>query len=382
MRRLFVVLSLSSLFVALTYPTHAVDQTIDFSRPSNYLLGICQSKEQLDCLEAEIRVTHKDGTISLAEFAGSQFSGPFIENMNLNISGAHRFRYTSGTSNGYLKEFQVRVTLATPGSKPFGAVGVSVVARGKKLKASECEENLVKLCTRYSLDPEDVFNLVVRSQRIPAHWLGAHAQEADVVHENYLTGDKWIISGAQTLLGWNPGLWWSIAAIDTNDSSLFARNILRCSEFGVVFKASNEVTGGLPSWDSKANSLNFGVSGPHFDANGDLFKGFFKARIPKKWLDCVYPENTLSMAEQLVVNITYDDGSVQVATTHTKISENIIYIDVPVLHFSSPTIRISNAALVSKATPKHIIKTLNCAKGKIKKKVVASKCPTGWKLVA
>jgi hypothetical protein len=367
---------------ALISPTQAAERIIDFTRPSNYLLGICQSKEQLDCLEPEVTVNHQDGSVSLAKYMSSQFSSPFVENINLQISGAHRFKYSSGTSGGYSREFDVRVTLATPGSNPLGILETRVISTGKKLKAGECNENLAKLCSRYTLDPEDNFTFVVRSQKIPVHWMGASAKNGDVLHQEYLTGDKWIFKGAQELIGWNPGLSWSVAAFGTDNLSRFHKDIPRCSQFGVLFLSSNGVTGGLPSWNKNTNSLNFGVFGPHFDANGDLYKGFFKARIPKQWLDCTYPENTLSMAEQVVVNITYDDGTVQIATTHTKITDQVIYIDVPILHFSSPTIRISNAALVAKAAPKPSPKTLNCLKGKVKKKFLASKCPSGWKLVA
>jgi hypothetical protein len=60
----------------------------------------------------------------------------------------------------------------------------------------------------------------------------------------------------------------------------------------------------------------------------------------------------------------------------------MIFIEVPVLHFSSPTIRISNASEVAKASPKPAPKFTNCMKGKIKKKLSGSKCPSGWKIVA
>ena len=363
-------------------PSVGAENIIDLTKPGNFLLGICKTATQLDCLEPNITVTHGDGTVSEAQLHQAGFAQPFLDNPNLNLGGFHYFRFSSGSRDGYSREFNIRVTFSTPPTKPMGNLEVRIVSPGKKLKSDECDQALSKLCTRYNLDPEDNFKIIVRSQKIPVHWIGAHGQNADALHEDYLTGDKWILTGAQTLIGWNPGLWWSIAAVDPLNAGTFFKNLAECSAFGVVFKTSNEVTGGLPSWNSKTNSLDFGVSGPHLDANGDLFNGFFKARIPRKWLDCTYPENTLSTASQVVVNITYDDGTIQVATTQTRVTGDMILIDVPVLHFSSPTIQIANAALVAKATPPAKAKVLTCVKGKSKKKVTATKCPSGWKLVA
>lgn len=381
MRRLFTVILLLPMVSALLTPIHASGTTIDLGKPANYLLGICRELEQLDCLEPTVAVLHSDGSISQAKLLSSDVSGPFIENKNLDLAGMHLFRVSSGSANGYERDFRIRVALATPGSNPLGILEVRVIGAGKKLKSNECEEQLSKLCTRYTLDPEDKFRIVIRSQELPVHWMGAGARDGDVVREDYLTGERWILSGAQELMGWNPGLSWAIAAVNSENLSTFFKDIPRCSKYGVLFLSSNGVTGGLPSWNKKTNSLNFGVFGPHFDANGDLYRGFFKARIPKKWLDCTYPENTLSAASQVVVNITYDDGSVQVTTTHTKITDEIIYIDVPVFHFSSPTIQVMNADKAA-STPRPSPKVRYCSKGKVKKPLSGSTCPKGWKLVA
>ncbi len=381
-RWLSLILTVIFLWGDFQYSAVSLEKTIDITKPGNYLLGICASDEQMDCLEKSITVLHADGSMSTAQLIDSQVKAPFVENPNLTIAGFHRFRFSSGSADGYSREFNIRTSLTTSPANALTGLEVRLVSVGKKLRNEECDSPLAKLCTRYNLDPEDVFKIIIRSQAMPIHWLGAHAQNADIVSEKFLNGKKWILSGSQTLIGWNPGLWWSIAAVSSNDSSPLSKRITQCSQHGVVFKSSNEVTGGMPSWNSKTKSLDFGVSGPHLDANGDLFKGFFKARIPKKWLDCAYPENSLAAADEVVVNIVYDDGTIQVATTQTRVTDEMIFIEVPVLHFSSPTIRISNATEVTKASPKPSPKFTNCLKGKIKKKLSGSKCPSGWKIVA
>lgn len=388
MRRWLITLLLTQVFLGLIYEAQATDPKIDFNKPGNYVLGICKTDIQMDCLEPQIKVTHEDGTTSIAQFIYSQISEPFVDNKNLDIAGFHSFKYPSGHANGYLRGFLIRVTLATPRTLPTSNLEVRVRSSDKKLKANECDENLLKLCTRYNLDPEDIFEISVRSQKLPVHWTGAAANNGDIIHQDYLSGDRWILTGSQELAGWNPALSWGIAAVAQDNQSSFFKDIPRCSQYGVLFLSSNGVTGGLPSWNKKTNSLNFGVFGPHLDANGDLNKGFFKARIPKLWLDCTFPENNLTSANHIVVNITYDDGAVQIATTQTRITKDIIYIDVPVMHFSSPTIQLINAALApshvgstptSSATAK--ASSIKCSKGKSMKKVASGKCPKGWKLV-
>jgi hypothetical protein len=377
MRRNLIVL-LASLFALANIgliSTNAVENTIDYSQPGRYGFGICKTEIQLDCLEPIISVSHKDGTSSTAEYLTSGSNEAVVAFPAYGGSLAHSFRVRSGTSTGEYKYFNVRTEIGTPAKEPGGHMWISVNG-GTKLKANECDESLKKLCTRYTLDPEDKFTFVVRSQRVPEENLRAIALNGEITRDDYLSGERWILKGSQILQGWSPGLSWWIASTIPDAAS--KAKVIRCAGNGVVFTSSNALTAREPSWDRRKNSLNFGIQSPHLDANGDLNTGFFNARIPKKWLDCTYPENTLSMASEVVVSITYDDGSTQVATSSTRVTDELIYVDVPLLHFSSPTIRVTNAALV-KAAPSP--KSLSCIKGKAKKKVTASKCPSGWKLV-
>lgn len=371
-----LILLLATLFalanIGLT-STHAVENTIDYSKPGRYGFGICQTESQLDCLEPIITVSHKDGTLSTAEYNYSGSNESVVEFPDYGGALFHFFNVRGGTSNGEYKFISVRTELATPASAPGGHMWVSVQG-SRKIKADECDEPLKKLCTRYTLDPEDKFTFVIRSQQLPEQHLRVTAVNGEILREDYLSGERWILNGSQTLPGWNPGLSWFIASTIPDAESQAVG--IRCAGNGVLFTSSNAVTAREPSWDRRKNSLNFGIQGPHFDANGELFKGFFNARIPKKWLDCNYPENSLSTASEVVVSITYDDGTSQIATSSTKVTSDTIYVNVPLLHFSSPTIRITNAEFAKSVAPS---KTLRCVKGKVTKKVTANKCPPGWK---
>jgi hypothetical protein len=379
MPKSIVVLLIGLLTVPMigTSPSQGSGNTIDLNTAGRFGLGICKEESQLDCIEPLVIVTHKDGSTSTATFLSSSSEIPFIALGEKDPGIYHNFKVASGSQDGIVRQFAVRAGLTTPSSIPFGLMSLMVSAN-KKLSANECDDSLKKLCTRFTLDPEDKFKFVMRTQKMPVQGLKVTAANGDISRENYLSGEKWIMTGSQTLPGWNPGLIWWIEPIITKAQASIRKDV-ECAGTGVVFTSSNAVTSRPPSWDKRQNSLNFGVQGPHLDANGDLFRGFFKARIPKNWLDCAYPGNTLSMASQVVVSITYDDGSTQVVISSTKVTDEIIYVDVPVLYFSSPTIRVTNASL---ATPKPTPKVINCTKGKAKKSFTASKCPSGWKLAA
>jgi hypothetical protein len=374
--KLLIAVSFSISAIGLS-PISATENTIDLNKPGRFGLGICKTDSQLDCIEPTVTVTHKDGTSSTAKFLSSSSELPYVALEEKGPEIFHTFNVRSGTSSGIFRQFAVRAGLNTPSSKPFGLMGLRVTSN-TKLNSDDCDESLRKLCKRFTLDPEDSFKFVLRTQKMPVQGIKATAANGDMLRENYSTGERWILTGSQTLPGWNPGLSWEFGPIiaDAEDS---IRKDVQCAGTGVVFTSSNAVTGGTPSWDKRRDSLNFGIQGPHFDANGDLFRGFFKARIPKKWLDCAYPENSLSMASEVVVSITYDDGSTQVATSSTRVTNELIYINVPVLYFSSPTIRVTNASL---AKPAPTPKVVNCIKGKVKKTFKASKCASGWKLVS
>ncbi len=371
-----LVLLLATLFalanIGLT-SAHAVENIIDYSKPGRYGFGICQTESQLDCLEPIITVSHKDGTTSKAEFLFSESNDPIVSLPETGGALQHFFQVRGGTSTGNYKYISVRTEITNPPNVPFGHVWLSVQG-SRKNKSDECDEPLKKLCTRYTLDPEDEFMFVIRSQQIPEQNLRATAVNGEIQRDDYLTGERWVLKGSQTLPGWSAGMSWFIGW--TFPDATNPGKAIRCAGNGVLFTASNALTAREPSWDRRKNSLNFGIQGPHFDANGDLFKGFFNARIPKKWLDCNYPENSLSTASEVVVSITYDDGTSQIATSSTRVTSETIYVNVPLLHFSSPTIRITNAVFAKSAAPS---KTLRCVKGKVTKKVTANKCPPGWK---
>ena len=379
MRRKMIVIVASLIAISNSglSATTAAETTIDYNKPGKFGFGICQSESQLDCLEPIISVSHQDGTSSTAQYISSQSNAPVVAVPAFGGSLGHDFKVISGTSTGEYKYFTVRTEFTTPANDPVGGYLKISVAAGKKIGANECDESLKKLCTRFTLDPEDKFTLVIRSQKAPVENLRATAVNGDILREDYLSGNRWILKGSQTFWGWTPELSWMIHA--TYPDATSTAMVIRCAGNGVLFASTNSFHVTEPSWDKRKNSLNFGIRGPHYDANGDLNKGFFKARIPKKWLDCTYPKNTLSLASEVVVSVTYEDGSSQVATFNTKVTDEIIYVDIPVLHFSSPTIRIANAA-IPRPTPSPTV--VNCVKGKTKKIVTGRTCPSGWKIVA
>jgi hypothetical protein len=151
--------------------------------------------------------------------------------------------------------------------------------------------------------------------------------------------------------------------------------------------------------------------------------GAFHTKFPKAWLDCRFPNNTLSSATKITVQVVNQDGKPQVATTSHSIRNGFVEIKAYGFHFSSPKIlakrasdsgidtavqlssrddwendvqvspqptapnktaqvpivsEVSTAAKAKKITTK---KTITCIKGKLVKKVtgITPKCPAGYK---
>lgn len=379
-----LAVTLFAVLVLCASNLHAVfaaENSIDLSKKARYSLGLCETVTQMDCLEPEIIVTHKDGSQSIARHVSSLFDGPFLDIFVKPTFRAHRFKVPFGSTDGPVREFEVEINLATPSMATTRGLSVGIFGRSQLINSSECDSPFTKLCRQFTVDPDDSFTLHVRTQILYPDETNSSARNADISRETYLNGERWTLKGEQASYGEGALLGWGIPILGPNENSRFRS--ANCSKFGVLFRSSNAIGQTQPSWNYLTNSLNFGLQGFHTDINGDLTRGFFKARIPKPWLDCAYPGNNLSKANQVIVSITYDNGDIQAATTNTRVTSEIIYVEVPMMHFSSPTVQISNAmpeTATPKASSKPTPKVKYCIKGKAKKKLSGSKCPAGWKL--
>lgn len=89
------------------------------------------------------------------------------------------------------------------------------------------------------------------------------------------------------------------------------------------------------------DTLSYNVNAPHYKMDGKtITQGFFQATIPKAWLDCKWPGNTLSRAANVAISVTDTNGVKQTVTSAAYVKDGKFYIKVSGFHFSSPKIDI------------------------------------------
>ena len=388
-------------------PASATEYVLDMNKPMEITLPICKSADALNCLEPEIKVIHADGTTSIAKYLSSDLPEFVNDNGNQLQSGFHKFSVASGSESGEVKYFQVNAQFSSPYthrnpySMQWGKIDINIRSESQQLPGS-CNSPYEKLCTQFNLDPDDKFQIVARTIKILSQDNQAEARNGDIVSADYKSGIRWIFSGYQTLIAgvdpvtlheinnggsggtaneMLPELTWRLHIVGPGDKSAF-EDTAKCAKYGATFRSENGTSAGQTQWDPKTQSLNFSIAAPHFDINGDPFRGFFKARLPIKWLACAYPGNTLVLANQVTVSIVYDDGVVQTAVSETAITKDYIYINVPDFHYSSPKIRISAKKIAPRVSSSKTQSLKYCSQGSTRKAAVEGKCPAGWRLVA
>ena len=146
-----------------------------------------------------------------------------------------------------------------------------------------------------------------------------------------------------------------------------------------------------PAWDATEQTLAYQVGSLHLDHKGALHKGHFNLAVPKNFAKCLWGENILNA--KATVAVTNADGTNNVATSVLSQDDQMIYFKVAGFTFSTPQIKVKleipKATPTPSATPTSIpiatpiVKktTITCIKGKISKKVTATKpkCPAGYK---
>jgi hypothetical protein len=176
----------------------------------------------------------------------------------------------------------------------------------------------------------------------------------------------------------------------------------RCADKGFSVQSHNTNATGDPMWDAASESLIFSIFAPHLKSTGELNLGYFKYWASHEFMDCKFPNNTLTKSPKLTIEIINEDGTRSIATTAVQNNDGKLSFYAFGFHFSSPRILIkadqsmtTAPAPTPSATPtptaSHIPvtpltaapkkTTITCVKGKTAKKItaVSPKCPTGYK---
>ena len=114
----------------------------------------------------------------------------------------------------------------------------------------------------------------------------------------------------------------------------------KCAGMPSVSVISNGLNPGIPIWDSSLSALTVAVSGPHFQVNGEVNRGFFQAKVSSELGKCLWGFD-LSLKTSAVVTITESDGGIQEILTIMGHYDGRQYIlTANNFHYSSNTIAI------------------------------------------
>jgi hypothetical protein len=139
---------------------------------------------------------------------------------------------------------------------------------------------------------------------------------------------------------------------------------------GIVSSNATAYTGDPPRFDVATNTLRYEVAAPHYMPDGEtLSKGRYSINMNTDFVKCLLGVD--KVPTQARVELIYPDGEASAATLAVKQDKNFLRLYYENFTFSNPTVAVKFPS------------TLTCVKGKGKKakttKVVAFKCPKGWK---
>lgn len=186
---------------------------------------------------------------------------------------------------------------------------------------------------------------------------------------------------------------WNFASSNNNNA-----NGTNCFAQAGKDKLIGLVTTNAPIYDSgapafKDGALSYKVAGLHHKADGSVFKGSYDLAIRSDVARCLYGFSNAPIRAS--VSVLSSDGSTQDVASELVTEKNgWMTLSAKNFTFSAPTIKVKlmqdkplksstelskQVAPVKKTVPK--LKTINCVKGKMSKKVSGSnpKCPTSYK---
>ena len=174
---------------------------------------------------------------------------------------------------------------------------------------------------------------------------------------------------------------WRVATMTDRGSGVVQECLNKSNTLaGLVTTNSTMYLDGPPTYDASKGSLDYKVASTHYEADGKTeFKGTYELLMSSSVARCIY--KFTSAPVRATVSVTSENGEPNVATTVVNEKNNWLTLGAYNFTFSSPTVSVKltqdKPAVVT--PPKPVIKKITCVKGKVTKKIVATKCPTGYK---
>jgi hypothetical protein len=361
-----------------TIPAQAEQVFPKPSSPWHISLDACTRVTELDCIDS-VSSLSADGQ---TELPGSHLGFELLregrdDKKNFERAGSSLWRVTS--ASGAQVDYEIDARLESPRSRvhsidwnPAGALRMNVYGQW-----DDFETHLV---------------IKVRTSWLKPINIPIYAVDALVDSKQIKGGTLWTFSGKRSkIFHWED---WSKyeenvkKGIAADSQSSYFRFIVdhagksasesfydpRCARHGYTAQTSNAAGGGAPYWNNETKSLDFGISSPTMDPDGNRVRGYFRLWVNLDFVKCQWPESSLWNANYFQVGVFNENGTKQTATTVVSAKRGQLYVAAYNFHYSSPTIKLQAAKRA----------TLTCVSGSDSSKTRSvrgkkPKCPAGFK---
>lgn len=395
---------LIGVFLISIFPEAVAD--LGQSSNSQMALKPCTTMSELDCIET-FSLSYPNGK-SVEIKLVQPVNGDFLDEYNQKIENSGSV-WTYLDSKGTTRKIVITTTLNGENYKSpvykrlYSAMWFSILELDKSEIASGVK-----------------FKLTLRTSWLKPQGVGLMAANAGFSSEEMKTGTRFTFMGSPflstTLNSPSKYLELGKSSQDNTQSDGEIVNLYfvidhfssilggsfwdaSCSHLGYFVTSHNAIGAGQP-FMSDVETLKFNIGAPHRLSSGEITKGFFTVDVPIAYINCRWPQNTLTKAPRVEISVTNSDGTVQTAVTSVKSEKGILKVRAFGFHYSQPTIvlRASNdltlpnpaSVPISENAPTPTIKkifakkTIVCSKGKLTKRVTSPnpKCPLGYKIKA
>lgn len=334
LKRLLFLSMFAGLVLGSVFPAKASTPVLDVTKPMTVNLEMCATPAELDCIESFSLLSPSKSPLV---YQGYRSLGESVDlNGNQNFRGVEVF-----TLEG--QEISLWVELQSP--------------RMLIYKSPDGKDHFGSSMRTYIHAPrmfENRFEVRIRTSWLQPQDIQLHAVEAEYDIQKITGGTRWVFSGKQQTISYYSDNWSQKMKTGANaDSDSHRLDFLvhhlgkggsyfdeTCGDKGFTVESHNAPGAGMPFWDEGSKSLNFSIESPHATSEGKPVVGYFRLWMPEAYLDCKWPQNSLSAAATLQVFVQNEDGTYQTATTVVGRFKDMIRIEAHGFHYSAPTIKV------------------------------------------
>jgi hypothetical protein len=339
-------------------------------------LTLCQDKDDLDCIEALGLVT-KGGFVpgEIVSSAPPRVIGPIQGGGRESGPTTGRALFRSETwripgvrTESGLDTMDPFIAITTPGMRWYAAdQGIEYdVTSQLEFEVSTSRSVLLDTtipcdtpdgrCRRPEyMDPDQTFRAVVRTSWFAPAWSRSHLGNSVLRVEALKSGGSRITVQGKALNspgflfggGRDPQLErrdrfdyydyrWTVYMMDANDPNFPDR----CAARGFPLISGNQWGSGTPTWNPLTQELSLRMSAPHYDGEGNVFRGNYEAFIPAAYARCLWQADPKRLQSRLMVEVTSEDGEEKAAATSIAFRDGGVKIIARNFTFSSPKITV------------------------------------------